>query len=226
MSQPPAHPGPGDELSPLARAAGEQFARLVQANQTLRVECPWGARQTHHSLVKHLIEETAEAVDAIEIGTPADQREELGDVLLQVVFHAGIGAEDGEYDIAEVIGAITDKLIARHPHVYGNAEVPDDLDASWEQRKKAAKHRESSLDGIAEALPTLARAAKVAQRVHDLGADMGPAQDEDVSTNASQTGEKILSLVRRAQRAGIDADQATREALRRWEAEIRAAEQS
>ena len=121
---------------------------------------------------------------------------------------------------------ITDKLIARHPYVYGDAEVPDDLDASWERRKKAAKHRDSSLDGIADALPTLARAAKVAQRVHDVGPDMGPAQDEDLSISDREAGEKILSLVRRAQRVGVDADQATRAALRRWEAEIRAAEQS
>ncbi|CEI26010.1 MazG-family transcriptional regulator [Propionibacterium freudenreichii] len=213
-------------LPAAAQRAGEEFARLVAVNQTPRIECPWDARQTHLSLVKHLIEETAEVVDAIEVGTADDQREELGDLLMQVVFHASIASDEGEYDIAEVVRGITDKLIARHPYVYGDAEVPDDLDASWERRKKAAKHRDSSLDGIADALPTLARAAKVAQRVHDVGPDMGPAQDEDLSISDREAGEKILSLVRRAQRVGVDADQATRAALRRWEAEIRAAEQS
>ncbi|CEI30544.1 MazG family protein [Propionibacterium freudenreichii] len=213
-------------LPAAAQRAGEEFARLVAVNQTLRIECPWDARQTHLSLVKHLIEETAEVVDAIEVGTADDQREELGDLLMQVVFHASIASDEGEYDIAEVVRGITDKLIARHPYVYGDAEVPDDLDASWERRKKAAKHRDSSLDGIADALPTLARAAKVAQRVHDVGPDMGPAQDEDLSISDREAGEKILGLVRRAQRVGVDADQATRAALRRWEAEIRAAEQS
>ncbi|MCT3015201.1 nucleoside triphosphate pyrophosphohydrolase [Propionibacterium freudenreichii] len=213
-------------LPAAAQRAGEEFSRLVAVNQTLRIECPWDARQTHLSLVKHLIEETAEVVDAIEVGTADDQREELGDLLMQVVFHASIASDEGEYDIAEVVRGITDKLIARHPYVYGDAEVPDDLDASWERRKKAAKHRDSSLDGIADALPTLARAAKVAQRVHDVGPDMGPAQDEDLSISDREAGEKILSLVRRAQRVGVDADQATRAALRRWEAEIRAAEQS
>ncbi|WP_091968684.1 MazG family protein [Propionibacterium cyclohexanicum] len=185
----------------------------------LRADCPWDARQTHVSLVKHLVEECAETVDAIETGSPADLREELGDVLMQVVFHALIASEDGWFTLDDVINATADKLIARHPHVYEGAELPADFDASWERRKRAAKHRESCLDGIADSLPTLARAAKVAQREHNGGPDRASAGAEPIT--AEQAGEQILQIVRRAQIGGVDVDQATRTAVRAWEQEIR-----
>lgn len=213
------------ETVSLAQRAAQQFAGLVEVVETLRVQCPWDAKQTQLSLVKHLIEETAELVDAIEVGTIDDQREELGDLLLQVVFHASIAHAKDRYDIGEVISGIADKLISRHPYVYGDEELPQDFSAAWERRKKAAKKRESVLDGIAVALPTLARASKVAQRIHDLGLASTETPSCDKSLSEDELGEQILSLVRRAQLDGIDADQATRTALRRWEDQIRAAEQ-
>ncbi len=216
MSERAGNQGPGSGRS------GHELPRLVEVMTRLRHDCPWDARQTHLSLVKHLVEECAETVDAIELGDTADLREELGDVLMQVVFHSLLAAEEGAFTIDEVIDAAADKLVARHPHVYAGAALPDDLDSSWETRKKAAKHRDSCLDGIAESLPSLARAAKVAQREHNGGPDSASVGAQPIS--AQQAGEQILQIVRRAQISGVDVDQATRAAVRRWEEQIRAAE--
>ena len=201
---------------------GAQFERLVQVMDRLRVDCPWDAAQTHRSLVKHLIEESAELVDAIETGSDEDLREELGDVLMQVVFHARLAEEDGLFTIDDVAAAITDKLVRRHPHVFAGEDTPDDLDTLWEVRKRATKRRDSCLDGIAESLPTLARAAKTAQRLHNGGPDKVPFADEPIT--AEEAGAQVLLLVQRAQSSGVDIDQAVRDATRAWEDTIRDAE--
>lgn len=201
---------------------GAGVARLVGVVARLRVDCPWDAAQTHRTLVKHLVEESAELVDAIEVGSVEDLREELGDVLLQVVLHARIAAEDGLFDIDDVAGAITDKLVARHPHVFAGEETPEDLDTSWEVRKRAAKHRDSCLDGVAGSLPTLARAAKVAQRLANGGPERVPLEAGPVT--AEEAGAQVLALVQRAQASGVDIDQAVRDATRAWEDAIREAE--
>ncbi|WP_277065434.1 MazG nucleotide pyrophosphohydrolase domain-containing protein, partial [Propionibacterium acidifaciens] len=109
-------------------ARGAQLERLVRVVDRLRADCPWDAAQTHRTLVKHLIEESAELVDAIEVGSDDDLREELGDVLMQVVLHARIAEEDGLFTIDDVAAATADKLIARHPHVFAGEGVPEDLD--------------------------------------------------------------------------------------------------
>lgn len=196
------------------------FDELVAVMARTRRDCPWDASQTHRSLVTHLIEETGELVDALEAGSDDDVVEELGDLLLQVVFHSQIGAEQGRFDIAEVIGGIVTKLVRRHPHVFAEEQVPDDMDATWEQRKAAEKGRTSSLDGIAQSLSNIARATKVVSRArsHQVPVDL---PDEPIGT---EVGEQILTLVARAQASGVDADQATREALRRLEGRIAAAE--
>ncbi|MEA5637041.1 MAG: MazG family protein [Cutibacterium granulosum] len=185
-----------------------------------RHDCPWDASQTHRSLVTYLIEETGELVDALETGSDVDVVEELGDLLLQVVFHSQIGAEQGRFDISEVIGGIVTKLVRRHPHVFAEEQVPEDMDVTWEQRKAAEKGRTSSLDGIAQSLSSIARATKVVSRArsHQVPVDL---PDEPIGT---EVGEQILILVARAQASGVDADQATREALRRLEGRIAAAE--
>lgn len=203
---------------------GAQFERLVQVMDRLRVDCPWDAAQTHRSLVKHLIEESAELVDAIETGSDEDLCEELGDVLMQVVFHARLAEEDGLFTIDDVAAAITDKLVRRHPHVFAGEDAPDDLDTLWEVRKRAAKQRDSCLDGIAESLPALARAAKTAQRLHNGGPDQVPFADEPIT--AEEAGAQVLLLVQRAQASGVDIDQAVRDATRAWEDTIRDAEKS
>lgn len=194
---------------------------LVELMAVLRDRCPWDARQTPRSLITYLIEETGEVVDAVETGTDDDQIEELGDLLLQVVFHARIAEQEGRFDIGDVAGGIVDKLIRRHPHVFASAPVPDDMDRAWEARKAAEKGRSSSLDGIAQSLSALARAVKVTARArkHEV-----PVQLADAPITADQVGDGILELVERAHAGGIDADQAVREAVRRLEARVQAAE--
>lgn len=193
----------------------------------LRAECPWDAEQTHRSLVHYLVEETCEVVDAIEAGDDTDLVEELGDLLLQVVFHSEIAAEDGRFSLEDVAGGIADKLVRRHPYVFTDGvptsehEVPADLDATWEQRKKAEKGRKSSLEGIPETLSAAARASKVISRARSAGVPLDLPTDP---ITADETGREMLALVSRARASGVDPEQATRDALRDLESQIQAAE--
>lgn len=195
-----------------------ELQRLLEVMHRLRRECPWDAEQTHESLVGYLVEETLEVVEAIEDGSDAALVEELGDLLLQVVFHAEIAAQQGRFTIDDVARGIADKLIARHPYVFADADVPDDLLASWEQRKRAEKGRTSALDGIPDRMSALTRAGKVLARAGSHGVP--------VSTDASAAdiGERMLALVVEANDQGIDAEQATRAAVRRLEQRIVQAE--
>lgn len=195
-----------------------ELQRLLEVMHRLRHECPWDAEQTHESLVGYLIEESLEVVEAIEDGSDAALVEELGDLLLQVVFHAEIAAQQGRFTIDDVARGIADKLIARHPYVFADADVPDDLLASWEQRKRAEKGRTSALDGIPDRMSALTRAGKVLARAGSHGVP--------VSTDASAAdiGERMLALVVEANDQGIDAEQATRAAVRRLEQRIVQAE--
>jgi len=199
---------------------GDQLLRLVAVMRALRTGCPWDAEQTHVSLLHYLVEETAEVVDAVEVGTDDDLREELGDLLLQIAFHSEIASERDAFDIDDVARGICDKLVARHPHVFAGEDAPDDLNAVWEQRKKAEKNRQSSLDGIAQSLPVLARANKVVSRArsHDVPLDL-PTDPMDESA----VGSELLAVVARAQAAGVDPEHALRVALRDLETSIRAA---
>lgn len=188
---------------------------------TLRVECPWDAEQTHESLLNHLIEEACEVVDAVESGTDEDLREELGDVLLQVYFHSQIAADEGRFTLDDVARGVADKLVRRHPHVFGDEAVPKDMWGTWEQRKAEEKGRSSALEGIAESMSAIARAHKVVSRTRSHGVAVElPAEPIDETA----VGEEILALVARAQANGIDADAATRKALRALEARIVEAE--
>lgn len=191
-----------------------ELQRLLEVMHRLRRECPWDAEQTHESLVGYLVEESLEVVEAIEDGSDAALVEELGDLLLQVVFHAEIAAQQGRFTIDDVARGIADKLIARHPYVFADADVPDDLLASWEQRKRAEKGRTSALDGIPDRMSALTRAGKVLARAGSHGVP--------VSTDASAAdiGERMLALVVEANDQGIDAEQATRAAVRRLEQRI------
>lgn len=199
----------------------EALARLVEVMHRLRRECPWDAEQTHRSLATYLVEETGEVLDAIESGDDTDLVEELGDLLLQVVFHAEIATQQGRFTIDEVAAGITEKLVRRHPYVFTDSAVPDDLMGSWELRKRAEKGRSSSLQGIAEHLSSLARATKVTSRTRNHGVQVAMA-DEPVT--ADEVGAELLALVQRAQASGVDADQALREAVRDFETRVRTAE--
>ena len=204
-----------------------EVERLVAVMARLRRECPWDAEQTHASLVPFLVEEACELVEAIEAGSAADLREELGDLLLQVVFHAEISTEDeGGFDLESVASGIADKLVARHPHVFATDDVPEDLYYTWEQRKALEKGRTSVLQGIPEQLSALSRASKIIGRARsrrlELPLDNAPGADEPLG--GEEIGDRLLALVVTAQREGIDAEQAARAAVRRLEAQVREAE--
>jgi XTP/dITP diphosphohydrolase len=189
----------------------------------LRRECPWDAGQTHLTLVPYLVEEACEVVEAIEAGTSDDLREELGDLLLQVVFHSELAAEDGTFDLQDVAAGIADKLVARHPHVFAAEDVPRDLHATWEQRKAVEKGRTSALEGIPEQLSALSRAAKILSRARSRQVPL-PAPDTVEPITGEALGDALLDLVVRAQASGLDAEQSARTAVRRLEERVREAE--
>lgn len=200
------------------------MARLVSVMDQLRSPggCPWDAEQTHESLVKHALEETYELIEAIEDGTREDLREELGDVLLQVVFHARVATEHptDPFDIDDVAHTVADKLIERHPHVFadgGETLSAQDTHARWERIKKETKGRESVMDGIPVAQPALARAQKVITRATRAGLTVHDPAGVGI-------GEQLLELVARAQAEGVDAEAALRQATRDYESAAREAE--
>jgi len=154
---------------------GSRLLDVVAVMDRLRSPggCPWDAEQTHTSLVPYLIEEAHEAVEALESGDPDHMVEELGDVLLQVAFHARVAAERADgFDIDDISARLVDKLVYRHPHVFADVRAADAaaVEANWEQLKSAEKpHREHPLEGIPAGMPELARAAKVASRLERAG---------------------------------------------------------
>jgi len=186
---------------------GARLLDLVTVMDRLRSECPWDQEQTHRSLAKYLLEETYETLEAIDTGDYEHLQEELGDLLLQVYFHARIAAEDPDngFTIDDVAGDIVDKLVYRHPHVFAGLEVSgaDEVNANWETLKAAEKQRSSPLEGIPLALPALTLADKVLGRL-----DHEPAAGEEL-------GDRLLALVAEARKAGIDPEQALRDAIRR-----------
>ena len=199
-----------------------ELERLVSVMARLRQECPWDAQQTHRSLVQYLIEETAETVEAIELADQDHLREELGDLLLQVIFHAEIASEQARgFDVEEVARGIADKLISRHPYVFATAEVPVDQQYTWDQRKAAEKGRTSALQGIPEQLSALARANKIIGKARSRRVELVLP---DEPTTAEEVGAQILTLAARAQASGIDPEQALRDAVRVLEAQVRHAE--
>jgi XTP/dITP diphosphohydrolase len=199
-----------------------ELERLVSVMARLRQECPWDAQQTHRSLVQYLIEETAETIEAIELADQDHLREELGDLLLQVIFHAEIASEQTRgFTVEEVARGIADKLISRHPYVFATAEVPVDQHYTWEQRKAAEKGRTSALQGIPEQLSALARANKIIGKARSRRVELVLP---DEPTTAEEVGAQILTLAARAQASGIDPEQALRDAVRVLEAQVRHAE--
>ncbi len=202
-----------------------QVARLIGVMHALRTGCPWDAEQTHTSLVHYLVEETCEVIEAVETGSDADLVEELGDLLLQVLFHSEIAAESGRFDIEDVAARIADKLIARHPYVFADAEVPDDLNASWEQKKAVEKRRDSVLDGIPQQLSALARAHKVISRARSHGLQPEQYGVQPATVDAEDLGAEFLRLVAACQARGLDPEQEARSALRAVEARLKETEQ-
>lgn len=201
-----------------------ELARLVEVMHRLRAGCPWDAEQTHASLVRYLVEETLEVVEAIEGGDDEQLAEELGDLLLQVVFHAEIAGETGRFGIEDVARRIADKLVARHPYVFSDAEVPTDLVSSWERAKAVEKGRESVLEGIPQQLSALTRAHKVISRARSHGLPPELIGVPASELPAESLGTEFLRLVGRAEALGVDPEQAARATLRELEARLLQAE--
>ncbi|MET8813709.1 nucleoside triphosphate pyrophosphohydrolase [Streptomyces sp. NPDC004549] len=200
---------------------GARLLDLVQVMDRIRAECPWSSRQTHEGLAKYGIEEAYEMVEAIEAGDREELREELGDVLLQVVFHARIAAEDPDapFDIDDVAGGIVAKLVHRHPHVFGDesAETPEDVKRHWQRTKAEEKQRTSVTEGVPLGQPGLALAAKLASRTRTAHLDVPLPEGDGI-------GYELLALAARAESEGIDPEAALRAAARVYRDAIRTAE--
>ncbi|MGW1893179.1 nucleoside triphosphate pyrophosphohydrolase [Streptomyces sp. NPDC002004] len=192
---------------------GARILDLVQVMDRIRAECPWSSKQTHKGLAKYAIEEAYELVEAIEDGDRDELREELGDVLLQVVFHARIAEEDPDepFSVDDVAGTIVAKLIHRHPHVFGEdtAETPEDVKEHWLRTKAQEKQRDSVTDGVPLGQPGLALAAKLASRVRTAGLDVPLPPGQGV-------GYELLAMAVRAEREGVDPEAALRAAARAY----------
>ncbi|MGP4112231.1 nucleoside triphosphate pyrophosphohydrolase [Streptomyces sp. 4N509B] len=225
---------------------GSRLLDLVQVMDRIRVECPWASTQTSEDLVPYGTEEMYELLEAIEVGDREELREELGDVLLQVVFHARIAEDDEQepFSVDDVAGTLVEKLVRRHPHVFGDAhaETAADVKALWLRTKAAEKRRESVTDGVPLGQPGLALAAKLAGRARAAGLAVplpggaggeaargaqragGEPGGETSGETAASFGHRLLALAAEAQAAGVDPETALRTAARAYREAIRAAE--
>ena len=226
------------ERSPAADPElGSRLLELVRVMNTLRINCPWDARQTHESLTPYLLEETYEAVDALTAGDQAAVREELGDVLLQVVFHARVAQErlDGTgYTIDDVADGIIDKLTRRHPHVFGDVSVsgPDEVKQNWDAIKAAERAAVglggsgSVLDGVPLSQPALSLAAQLLRRAERAGvpAELAEAADGQAAApgDGGDLGRELFALVNRARAAGLDPELELRAAALAYADRVRA----
>jgi len=207
------------------------LSELAEVIERLRAEggCPWCAEQTHETLVQYLVEETYELIEAIEAGDRDDVIEELGDVLYQVMFHASLAASTPteNFTLDEVARRAAEKMIGRHPHVFGDVqyETADDVIAVWEELKKADKPgRESTLDGVPQTMPALALADKLLGKAAklDLIDIAGPAPFKFESED--ELGPLLMAIVASARAQGLDSERALRSALRELQIDIREAE--
>ncbi|MGO4256036.1 MazG family protein [Marmoricola sp. RAF53] len=190
------------------------LVELTEVMARLRVGCAWKAGQTHTSLVRYLLEETYETVEAIESGDSEHLREELGDLLLQVWFHAEIAAEEGRFGIEDVAADLVAKMRRRNPHVFAPEEAsadagdPESINEQWERIKAAEKRRGGMMDGVPEELPALLRAVKALDRLDRAGGvpEIDPA--------SADLGVRLLALAAEARATGTDPEQALRAAVR------------
>ncbi len=216
------------------REEGEKFQELVDIMSRLRKECPWDREQTNKSIKNNLIEEAYELLEAIEENNNEAMVEELGDLLLQVVFHSQIKKDEGAFDINDVLKNLIEKLIRRHPHVFGNEdysslEGKDHLD-KWEKIKEKEKKRESILDGIPKRMPALHRAVKVQKKMAKVGFDWEDPQQvwekvmeeiqelKEAKTKEEikhELGDVLIAITNLARAYGIDPEEALHQSIDR-----------
>ena len=199
-------------MSDLPDPLDQPLVQFRDDMRRLRVECAWKREQTHESLRRYLVEEAWETLEAIDSGDPDHLREELGDLLLQIGFHAVIAEESGAFTFDEVVQGIVDKLRRRNPHVFGDAPVTDaaSVNELWESVKATEKPRTSVFDGLPPGLPALLLADKVLDRAERAGSPVAVPSGEDL-------GDRLLALVAEARSAGVDPENALRDAVRRAE---------
>jgi tetrapyrrole methylase family protein/MazG family protein len=233
----------------MAKSAGEAFEELVALMARLRAPggCPWDREQTHESIKPYLIEEAYEVVEAIDGGDPEELRKELGDLLLQVVFHAQMAQEAGRFDVAGVARAICDKLRHRHPHVFGDLEVKDAAEVlqNWGRLKaaeKAPSDDRSAIAGVPRGMPALLRAARLGEKAAGVGFDWTDAAaamdkvreeiaelEEALQGGAqdaidAELGDLLFAVTNVARHAGIDPESALARAADRFNHRFRAME--
>ena len=210
--------------------AQSELQRLVEVMDRLRSPggCAWDAEQTHESLIKYLLEESYEFIDAIETDDRAGMREELGDVLLQVYFHSRIAQDHptDPFSIEDVAGAIADKLMSRHPHVFDNLAVSgtEEIIENWEAIKAREKGRTSAIDGIAMAQPALPLVAKILYRAEKYKVDLDVNSYSSDTATEKSVGEALASVIAWAHENGIDPENALRAQAREMIRQIQAAE--
>jgi XTP/dITP diphosphohydrolase len=208
----------------------ENLIRLAEVMDRLRSPggCPWDAEQTHESLLKYLLEESYEFIEAVESGDRKDLREELGDLLLQVYFHARIAEEHGQdpFDVDDVASGVADKLISRHPHVFGDTQVnsSDEVLRNWEKIKSVEKGRTSFADGVATGQPALSLAAKLINRAEKNDLPTPEQRAPSGGESATDLGNALLELISWAVAKKIDPEQALRTAALGYRDEIQSRE--
>jgi tetrapyrrole methylase family protein/MazG family protein len=225
-------------LPTLAAPVAAELQRFTELVRTLRARCPWDRQQTHRSLTRHLLEETYEVLEAIDELDYDHLEEELGDLLFQVAFHATLAAEEGRFTLADVARRVHDKLVARHPHVFG---APGDPMPNWEELKKAEKGRASVMDGVPGNLPSLLYAVKLQGKAASVGFDWKDAAgawpkiheelgELEAAIGASdgtvneELGDVLFSVVNVARHLGLDPESALREAAAKFRDRFRAME--
>ncbi|MEX2133653.1 MAG: MazG family protein, partial [Acidimicrobiia bacterium] len=218
------------------------LAGAIRVMEKLRRECPWDREQTHASLTKHLVEEAYELIEAVAGLEDGDMvgiarvEEEVGDVLLQVLFQAAIGAESGGFDIDDVAEVLRQKLVRRHPHVFGDVEVRDasEVKSNWDRIKQGEKGggTKPALDGVPPGMPALHRAAKVQNRVSKSGSDVVVRGLDQVASELATlesgsggdreevVGQALFAIVDYTRRTGIDPEIALRRAIERFESDF------
>lgn len=212
------------------RSPGEDPLReAAETMRAVRERCVWSQQITHRDLVPYLIEESHEVIDAVEVGSRDDLREELGDLLWQVLFHAAIAAQDPDdpFDIDDVAKTLTEKMVRRHPHVFAGevAETPEQVLVHWNAAKAAEKRtRRSVLDGVPRGMPALALAQKIAGRAIGAGVPVERVASAAAPASEEELGDALLALVATARAQGWDAERALRERLRTLEDDVRATE--
>lgn len=219
------------------------FVEFVEIVEKLRGEngCPWDKAQTHKSVEKNFIEEVYEVIDAIEDEEFSELKEELGDVLLQVVFHAQMAKEENEFDIEDVIDAISQKIVYRHPHVFGNVKVAgvEDVLKNWEALKKKEKETKSVLEGVPKHLPALIKAYRVGEKVAqekldwDTSEDVFSKLDEEIKElkyakaedREEELGDVLFTVVNIARKEDIDPHRALNKTIEKFANRVKKAEE-